>query len=252
MKACITAITAVILFFSMTGRQAEAFWFLHLLVHEEDRVERIEYKDYDVWTDDFYLSEIQYFIYNEEGKVERMNVDMNDDGQMDWRVTFRYSEEGRLYGIDSEFYYDGNRLDGSGKFTYDNGRLRKAEYDFDGDSLYGEVANFHYNLSGKLIAIERLEDGEFDYIEFFIYNEDGKLEKLELKDEEGNVDEIDHYFYHPDGRLKNIDTKADEHSDVERRASVFWASGDGSDDDGSNGSSSSNSGCFIGALRSGG
>jgi len=251
MKACITAIAAAILFFSMSGRHAEAFWFLDLLVHEEDRIERIEYHDYDDWTDDFYVSEIQYFRYNAEGKVEVMDVDMNADGQIDLRLTFSYNAEGRLERMDRAFYDDDIFF---GKFTYTNGRLVKAEYDHIGDSLYDEVAEFKYDPSGKLLEIERFEDGEFDYLETFEYNTDGKLEKLVMGDGEGSVYEVDYYFYHPDGRLKRIDTKADEHSDVERMALVVWASEDDSDDDGSNGSgsSSSSSGCFMGALSSGG
>ncbi|MFO8047911.1 MAG: hypothetical protein R6U29_02665, partial [Desulfosudaceae bacterium] len=132
------------------------------------------------------------------------------------------------------------------------GQLDQKEFDTDRDDEADKIEYYHYDEDGfgfwTGTEVDSDNDGDSDTLVRYSYNEEGNLLRKEVVETSSGSDSF--YIYDDQGRLEKVKS---EDTDGNRQVETYiWDLADipdeNTDDDGGS-SNPSASGCFLGSLR---
>lgn len=148
------------------------------------------------------------FFYDAEGRLVIEEHDTGSaaglfdgaDGTPDYRQATSYDDDGNVASIADDWDADGNddvvtRYDSSGRKT-------EEVWDVEDDGAILDRAAYEYRADGELAAVQRASNGELYSATTYVYDEDGKLVRIEedqdLSDE--LADKVSTFEYDDEGR----------------------------------------------------
>ncbi len=146
-------------------------------------------------------------IYNNTGQeTEKARLLMAGGKLMqEAKILYTYDINGNLlsekdFGTGKKPYKTTSFEYKSGKLVKEQSRIRKSP-----DNVILRTADYQYAAYGKLkikIVIEKSKDKSINsFTESYFYNDQGNLEKIEIRDKDGEISLVKHYVYYPVGGL---------------------------------------------------
>ena len=142
------------------------------------------------------------YFYDDSGRLVRIELDADDDGQSDY-FTYRFYDSEDRVEEEVQFALGGGRY----RWTYtydDNGYVREVQRDTDYDGLVDEWMTMEHNEQGWLLS--RINEGAASRSEStYAYDADGDLERVSVT---GSFTHENHHQYDALGNLERSETSA--------------------------------------------
>ena len=140
---------------------------------------------------------VSYYHYDNNDLMIQKDVDISEDGSIDSRYTYDYNEYGLLLSEKFDKNGDGN-ITRITKYSYNESNDNtKIEIDYSADQTIDEVFDMVYKNNLLLeIQYDSDNDGEYNQLTFYKYNEKGNILTYEFDFRADNsIDDVINYFY---------------------------------------------------------